>query len=507
MFIRGGIRYEISAPFDTVVGLKNWTKGFMDSFKLTDTVIGKNIFENKFVSLLNDLGSSDTTVRKNANLSLQGAVSMQKVYTDDFVKFIGSKKINQVNEDSKAQLFVNGGTIGSEKIIQPYKELYKQYTDSFYLQLCLLKGLAYLKTQNSFTTFYSLIMSETPLVGNEGTVSDVFAALNDSLELCKSFFPGMLTLTRYEEYKPSVYALLASLVSKKLISPDVYKVQKENILADANLALKRYNPAKSTSDYSGDYDYMDKTLKDLAENIQNSLDGLTNNNLYKGTNYLKSMEAQNRPELVNYAYIISPMYKTDEKAKQFFVKLAKVKSQSVMMPVLINLLKQNIVINDTLLNFYCKNKITRAYFYSELDKEKLTEKFVKKYLNQESLVESVIFSQKQLAGIYNYEKEKKQKDSLIFVKKVPATNKYQTGNLYIYKPQKSKNDDESWAVAFVANSKNTINPNIDVINVNYLIDTKKTEEENINEVLNDFYITYRKRASVTNSNLYFPGYN
>ncbi|MGZ3919650.1 MAG: TraB/GumN family protein [Bacteroidia bacterium] len=508
VFIKGGIRYEISAPFDTVIGLKNWTKGFMDSFTLKDTVIGKNIFENKYAKLLDDLCSTDTTTRKQANLSVQGAVSMQKPYVNDFVKFITDKKINLVNEDSKAQLFVSGGTLESEKIIQPYKDLYKQYTDSFYLQLCLLKGLAYLKTPNSYNTFYALVTGETPLVGNESTVRDVFASLNDSLELCKNFFPGILALTRYDEYKSSVYSMLASMVNKKIISPTIYQTQKDNILADANLTLKRYNPNKpGGNEYSGEYDYMDKAMKDIADNIQSSLDGLSNNNLYKGTNYLKNIEALNRPELVNYAFIISPWYKTDEKVKAFFAKLGKVKSQNVMMPVLINLLKQNVVINDTLVNYYCRNKITRTYFYTELEKEKLTDKFNKKYLNQESLVESVIFAQKQLAGIYSYEKEKKQKDSLTLVKVVPAHNRYQSGKIYIYKAQRSRNEDESWSVAFVPQSKHTVNPDIDVITVSHIIDAKKSEEENINEVLNDFYTMFRKRAGVANNNLYFPGYN
>ncbi|MCE3229341.1 MAG: lipoprotein [Bacteroidetes bacterium] len=508
IFVKNGIRYEISAPYDTTIGLKNWTKGFMDSFVPKDTVIGKNIFENKFSKLLDDLVSNDTLVRKQANLSFQGEVSMQKVYADDIIKFISDKRIDKANEDTKALLFVNAGTLENEKIIAPYKTLYKQYTDSFYLQLCLLKGLAYLKTQNSFNTFQSLLMSEVPLVGNESTVSDVFAALNDSLELCKNFFPGMLSLTRYDEYKPAVYSLLASLINKKIIAPAAFTSQKEAILADANLALKRFNPNKSGgSDYAGEYDYMDKTMKDLAESIQKSLEGLSNNNLYKGTSYLKSIEALNRPELVNYAYIISQFYKTDEKAKQFFTKLAKIKSQSITMPVLINLMKQNIVLNDTLANFYARNKNTRAYFYSELEKEKLTEKFNKKYLSQESLVESVITSQKQLAGIYSYEKDKKQKDSLVLIKTIPAKNRYQEGKLYIYKPQKSKGDDETWAVAFVSNSKLAINPSIEIVNVNYFVDPKKSEEDNINEILGDFYMMHRKRAGGNNSNVYFPGYD
>ena len=63
--------------------------------------------------------------------------------------------------------------------------------------------------------------------------------------------------------------------------------------------------------------------KELAENIQANLDGLANNNLFKGSTYLRNIEASSRHELVNYAIILAPFYKTDEKAKQFFNKLNK----------------------------------------------------------------------------------------------------------------------------------------------------------------------------------------
>jgi hypothetical protein len=174
------------------------------------------------------------------------------------------------------------------------------------------------------------------------------------------------------------------------------------------------------------------------------------------------------------------------------------------MPVLIALLKKNIIINDTLLEYYCRNKNTRAYFYTELEKEKLTDKFNKKYLSQESLVESVISAQRQLSSLYTYEKEKKIKDSLVFIKNVPARNKYQNGKLYLYRIPKNKFEDEQWAVAFVNNSK-SINPDIEVVNVAYSADKNKTEQENIDELLSDFYIYYRKRAVPATNGLYYPG--
>lgn len=250
VFIKNGVMHEITSAYDTTIGMQGWARDFMDSFSPLDSVIGKNIFENKFSSLLNDLTSTDTLVKQRANTSIT-SVGVQKAYAEDFVKFISSDKINKVSEDSRAQLFVNGGTLESERIIEPYKKLYTQYTDSFYLQLCLLKGMAYLKTQTARNEFYNLLMSEPPLVGADNTVSDVFEVLHDSMELCK-VLPGMLTLTKYDEYKDAVYSLMAEMVNKKLIPSTVYASQRESILLDANLALKRYTPASSKAKTSGD---------------------------------------------------------------------------------------------------------------------------------------------------------------------------------------------------------------------------------------------------------------
>ena len=497
VFIKNGVLHELSAPFDTTIGLRGWAKEFMESFRPMDTLIGKNIFDNGFINLLNDLASNDTLVKRRANASIQD-ISFQKEFADEFVKFIETPKINLVNEDSRALLFVNGGTLESENIIKPYSNLYKQYTDSFYLQLCLLKGLAYLKTQNS----YNLVLNETPLVGVENTVNDVFYALHDSLELCKKFFPGMLTLTKYEEYRTAVYSLMAELVHKKILDPMSYSSQKDQILSEANLALKRYNPlsvkAPSLNDQAN-FDYLEKSAKDLAESIKGNLDGLANNTHYKGSGYLRNLDAYNRSPLVNYAWVLSPFYKTDEKTKQFFEKIIKIKTQDIAMPVTINLLKQNLVLNDTLVTHYSKNKFTATFFYSELEKEKLTNKFDKKYLTQQELIESLVLSQKQLTNFYNYESEKPKLDSLILVKELNAKNRYENGKIYIYKVAKAKNEDESWTAVFINDSKDTVTSKIDIVLPSYFIDKTKTEAENINELLDYFALTYRKRAQVSGS--------
>jgi len=304
---------------------------------------------------------------------------------------------------------------------------------------------------------------------------------------------------------------MADLVNKGMLPPQSYNFQKDGILADANLALKRFNSSGNKSNGSisetNNFEYLEKSAKELAESIQVNLAGLANNNMYKNSNYLRSIVAYNRPALVNYAYILSPFYKNDEKTQQFLTKISKIKNQNIAMPVVINLLKHNIVLNDTLVAYYSKNKTTRTFFYSELEKEKLTAKFDKKYLSQASLVESVLSSRKQLNNFYINE-NKNKKDSLIAVKIVDAHNRYQEGKLYIYKGLKSRTDDEQWSAAFVSksdydhvsdNSKQKVTSRIEVISSNFSVDKTKTELENINELLNYFYLSYRKRAALNNN--------
>ncbi len=248
-------------------------------------------------------------------------------------------------------------------------------------------------------------------------------------------------------------------------------------------------------------DYLDKLTRENAEDIKSNLEDLSNNNLFKGKKYLEILDATNRHVLINYVWILSPFYKSDDKCKQFFVKLSKLKAQNIAMPLAINLLKQNSVLNDTLISFYAKNKYTRAYFYSELEKEKLLEKFDKTVLSQRSLIESVVQSQIQLSAYYNYEKDKVKKDSMIFLKELPASNKYQKGKLYVYKNARSKGEDETWSIAFINGDSDNITSKIELIHSNYFIDKTLTEEENLKEMQHYFSLSFRNRAQVI-SNAY-----
>lgn len=503
LFISKGLLMEIVAPFDTTIGLKGWTEEFMNSFKLLDTLPGRDIFKNKFNLLLNDLCSEDTLLRRRANNSLKNSISLQKEYVDEFVKFIASPRFGSVNEDSKAQLLVNGGVMENESVIAPYKKLYFQYTDSFYLQLCIIKGLAFLKTQKSYDAIYDLLMKETPLVGSDVTVNDVFSSMHDSIELCRKFFPGLLSIKQHNEYRDAVYALLAELIKSGVTSSSVCALNREDMLKDAELSLKRYNPSLVQGSFQennpGAYASLDKNAKELAENLQRSLQGFNNNRVHRGSDYLRLLDSYSRPALVNYAIVLAPYYKQDAGIRAFFSKLSKVKPMPVMMSVHLALLRNGIDLNDTLNSYFSKNKYTRAYFYSELEKEKQLNYFDTAYASQLKLVESVLAIQRQLSGFYGSDKEKQTKDSMIFVKRLPVQNKYQKGDLYMFRTQKLMKSEQKWCLVF-ADSKPGYKSNIEVYSLDFTMDPEKSQEDNEREVQDYFSLGYRKRANLNPQN-------
>ncbi|MBL7916759.1 MAG: hypothetical protein JNM96_00080, partial [Bacteroidia bacterium] len=496
---KNGTIYQVKAPFDTLIGMSGWTKSFYDSFKLKDTVIGVNLFTNKFKLLLEDMCSNDTTLRKRAEYSFANSINLDKEYTNEFVQFLSGDNLNKVSPEAKAQLFVSGGVFASDKIVDVYKKLYEVNNDSAYLQICLLKGLAYCKTKKSYDAFLELLKKETPLVGEEGVVRDVFDVLYDSLELCKNFYPSILSVAKNNEYYESVYRLLSVLMKRNLIQPQSLISNKELLLNEANSEFKRYNAGKSSKNKNGNQkDYSNGINEELLEQLQANLESIQYNQSLKNPRYNDILTLNKQPFIVSFARILVPFYKTDEKAKQIIDKIAKIKNEAVLMPVHILLEKNGIRLNDTLTSYFSKNTITRANFYSELKKEGLEKIFDKKYATQQMLVESILKSAKQVMAYSSYEPDK-AKDSLIFHKEVAAVNKYQKGVIYIYKSPKNKLGVARWSAAFVPQIKgNELSIDIDVLKLGDYFSETKTDTEIENEIIEDFSLQYRGRVIQNN---------
>lgn len=503
VFIKNGTIYQVKVPLDTLNGLKGWANEFFSNFKLVDTIIGKDIFTYKFTNLLNDLVSTDTALQRKANYSLINSISMEKDYLNDFVTFMSSDKFNLLSSESKAQLLVNGGVFESDKIIDAYKKLYTQYSDSAYLQICVLKGLAYCRTKNAFMAISELLQKETPLVGDKEMVENVFRVMQDSLELCKYLYPGILKITRSNEYHDPIYRTLSLLVKNKLVTPQQILLNKADIIADANDELRRYNASVQSKAKSNSTSISNNLLEETIELIKANLETMATSAAIKNKKQKDRVNLNKQPLLINFAFILSPYYKTDEKAKQFIDKLNKIKTEQISLPLYVLLRTQAIILNDTLASYFSKNVNTRAYFYGELEKEGLTKIYDTTYAHQKSINESILRSYDQVTAYANYEREK-SKDSLVFVKKMRAKNKYEGGELYIYKTIKAKKGLDRWSAVFIPTSTgNKITANVQVFKMSEIYNEDLDQDEIVNEIADEFSANYRNRIISGNQANYY----
>ena len=144
-------------------------------------------------------------------------------------------------------LLVNGGTLEDEAIIPVYKSLYNYYEDSSYMQICLIRGLGFLKTKNSYNTIFDLLKNKTPLTGSEENITDVLSPLYDSLNLCANYFPALFSLSSFEEYKTPIYKLFSDLVIREIIPIAKYQANVPSLLIEAGNELKRYNSSNKSN--------------------------------------------------------------------------------------------------------------------------------------------------------------------------------------------------------------------------------------------------------------------
>jgi hypothetical protein len=477
--------------------MSGWQADFFNTFSPSDTLIGADIYANKFPALLKDLSSADSNRKYAANQSLE-SLSFEKIYVDDFIRYMqDSAAFAGLTENAQATLLVRGGTMESDKIIPLYKKLYKRFTDNSYLQVCLLKGLGYLKTATAYKAMADLLKEEVPLVGDESIVTSYFEPMYDSLELAKTLFPDLLNTTRFEEYKMPVYRLLGKLVEKGLVNQSVYLPHKATLLKEANYELKRFN-ASNSSAMSGNANA--NSLEDMAKAEAEKAAQAIANSIGKRS-FGNAEDENERSMLENFSIMLAPFYTTDAGVKNYFDKQAKIKNEKIMLEISLISLKNKIPVNDTIWRFYSENTASRVLLYKKLDKLKESARFDKKYLSQENFCKATILSQIQYNEYsYDYDADreigKKQTDTISFIKKTEACNKYDKGYIYFFRRHGIKNNDKKMlAWVFVRNSKDELSTDIEALETKFVVDEGEKEEEIMNDAVTNFYTRYRSRCA------------
>jgi hypothetical protein len=285
-----------------------------------------------------------------------------------------------------------------------------------------LQALANQKTEQGTKAFLQCLVSESPLSNSEYEVSDIFLPFYDSLKIARSLFPQLLDITRYQEYKSSIYGLLSEMLDSSIVSSQVYVAGKNDVLRLANEELKRKKAEESakvnsSSQTSYNNNYTDdeavaQAVSDAmaaAQAAEYAAQAAGDN--YSGTNYL----------LVDYANLLAPFY-VEPSVKTFFNKTLKTKDSDFKIALIGILLKNNIAVADTMIDNLAKNSKTRIAVYSRLKKINKLNRIKSEYLTQRSLVEAMLFGQKDIPA-----------DSIKFITTKYVESKDQSGVVYFYR--------------------------------------------------------------------------
>jgi uncharacterized protein YbaP (TraB family)/L-rhamnose mutarotase len=499
VLIKNGVLYQLRAMHDSVQGLKGWSKDFFASFTPLDSVIGKDVFKSKYKQLLNDLVSVDTVVKKRANNSIAD-IFYKGSYSDDLIWFIKNRGFDSISEYSRASLLVNVADSKNDKVIEPFKMLYNHYTDSTLLQFSVLKGLAYLQTPKAYAAALDLLTKNPPLAVDQSYVEDLFYVFYDSLELCRNFYPSLMTLTKYEEYKVPVYKLLAELHYEKLVKPEVYAAAKARILDEANIELKKHNLSyRNNENYlqknsSGSDKYNQEDYNDLMSQILNG--ALAGSKLKRYANY---------PKVVYYSRLLSPFYSTDPAVKQFYGKLFKTRDIDLLFESYISLIRSGTSVSDSVITYFAKNNDYRSKLYYELEEMNKLSLYDTAYLSQNKIVEAEINKNLgyETQTSYLYGGEKTKPVTVSYYTSIDVTNRYRKGKIYIYKRSDSIEGLDKWVLAFVQAGKKKINPDVEVMNTKYLAEKNKTDDYYYNDIKSEFYFSAHKRYVPDNKSQLF----
>ncbi|MFY0629223.1 MAG: TraB/GumN family protein [Flavobacteriaceae bacterium] len=300
----------------------------------------------------------------------------------------------------------------SKKATNFIENLYKNSFENPYNQIEIFKAIAKRGEKNSYKELLKLLNYDTPLTLSGNDIGKMFSPMRDSILLMKKIFPELLDFTSIEEYKAPIYGLLSKLLDEKMLTKEVYKKYKKQILTEAIIELKRQ----------------------LSNTIDNN-----NLNINSYQSYSNRLSKSEGSLLSLYTKLLFP-YRKDTKVKEFLSRIKLIDNISVKSTYLVEKAKVGEVLPQRMVNEIMEKVVGRRLLFKEFSKIGKTNLLPKKYNTKEKIYESLI-----LYTTYYREKN----DSIIFLGKKDLKIKDKEYEVFFYKRNKNLNY-SNWNLHFAA---------------------------------------------------------
>lgn len=446
--LKKGVLFELKTMEDSLSTSSKFVDTFYNTFTPLDTLLGKDVFENKVNDYFMALKNKDS-IADNAHY----LINFTEKDVDAMISMLRTYKFAKDEKHAKGYLIRELSSLKSPKVLPFFKQLYiKSYSEPE-TQIDIVKALVNKKDSESYQLILDLLENDFP-IGNYA-MNTIFDSpfKKDSLLLKKKLFPELLKYSGIMEYKKPIYSLLSRLKDSSFIKPKVYKKYKAQLLNDAKIELKR---------------------------------SLTDRNSYGNSNTSESL-------LSYYVNLLYP-FREDKNIQQFYTKLLESNDINALSDYYVLLESEKLPIPKKLKDKTLGKIENISVLIDKLEKNKILPKIMETDAFQQKYAQSKLFS----TAYYD-----KRKDKISFYKKEKLTIDKKTVDIYFFKLKNINdygNTDWLYYIAFEKKGNQIeTKPYYNTAHRGVVLNDTKTDDELVEEAMN--LIKYKKRKRL-NPNQY-----
>ncbi|UKN02448.1 TraB/GumN family protein [Paracrocinitomix mangrovi] len=450
-----GVLYTLQTLIDTIEGPSAYQQKFFDSFSPKDTLIGRDIFEDKAQVFIEHALGEDSLQKVNSMKSIN-KVDFQDKDVSGIIKIYNEFEFDEEEEtDQKEDLIM---ALGNREVEEAYDFLYEVYDSNNFnsdLQMIVLKCFSYTETQHAYDAIQDLLIEKTPFTEKKSKLS-FFNNLYDSLELATGYYPEMLDLVVYPEYKPYVVELLADGYKDKIFDYKHFAPRKNIIFRDAYIELKR--------------------------TVANQEQGKK-----KGNYYNISQTAKYHTLFMDYYALMCGFKKNGvQETDKFFKDIYRIKNKKFLLEAEIIHHQLGLDVDTAKINEVANDLDYRVWAYNRLDDEEMLE-FYTPTITQEDMAFALLYNK-------GYDEEE---DTVVFVRKEYVDNGKDQGYVYFFK--RKTEDTKNWMIDYVGlmpAEENEMDTHVDT-KKGLSVKNDEEIELTIEKTLEIYEYEHRKRVVVT----------
>ncbi len=447
---KGGLLYELKTNIDTLRPPSRYITEFYSNFQPSDTLIGRNLMEDKVPDFFRALRQRDSISTDGLRFLL-----FSKKHLDSLTYYISEFNFREDQKNIQATLIQKMGEIDDPAVFPFFRALYVNSYNNSNAQTKILQAISKKADDYSTELLLELMSKDLPLISNKLEIHAIFKPYMDNLELAKKLYPHILDYSTIEEYNSPIFSILADLLTEGLIKPKSYKKYSKQILNDAKLQLKRH---------LGQYISSDSQKR-----------------------FFSNTQLQNTSILEDYEILLYPFIK-DKEVQQFFDRLLLSKDPKIQTTYVGLMARDNKNIPFGMVESLASNINSRALLFNRLsDIDKLS-LFPVQYSTQKQLAEASLFDQEEYDETQN---------TILFIAERPIKYRGKEYTGYYFKLRNNQDYDDGFKMYLVVyENTGDLQTKPFFKSQGIRIEDTDTDKELIEWVTEEFLLKDRQRAIV-----------